>query len=234
MRTLVLLVCAFAVSPSVVTSQEVEPSPSAARPVLVDDVPDGANWVANASTRVYRAAATAETPPTSPYTPTPGAQAKQPADGKRSREGFWFNGGLGYGSFGCRGCDGRAGDWSGGLALGGSLSQKVSLGVGANGWRMSENNGNLSAGILAPVVRFYPSATGGFFLLGGFGVGAVHGKREGLEGETQTGYGGLVGFGYDILVGNSVSLTPFWNGFAVNTPETDFSVWQIGLGVTVH
>jgi hypothetical protein len=231
MRTLVLLVCAFAVSPSVVTSQEVEPSPSAARPVLVDDVPDGANWVANASTRVYRAAATAETPPTSPSTPPPGVQ---PADGKRSRKGFWFNGGLGYGIFGCRGCDGRTGDLSGGLALGWSLSQKVLLGVGANGWSMSENGGNLSAGILGAVIRLYPSATGRFFLLGGFGVGAIHGKRSGLEGETQTGYGGLVGLGYDILVGNSVSLTPFWNGFAANTPETDFSVWQIGLGVTVH
>jgi hypothetical protein len=204
MRTFVLLLCALAVCPSVVTSQEVEPTPSRPGAALVADTPIGMR------------------------------QAKQAVDGKRSRKGFWFNGGLGYGAFGCRGCEGRVGDWSGGLALGWSLSQQVLLGVGANGWIMSENNGNLSAGILGAVIRLYPWATGRFFLLGGFGAGAVHGKRSGLEGETQAGYGTLGGLGYDILMGNSVSLTPFLNWFAANTSESDVNVWQVGLGITVH
>jgi hypothetical protein len=201
MRTLVLLVCAFVVSPSVVTSQEVKPSPSA---VTLSSIP------------------------------TPGAQARQSADGKRSRQGIWFNGGLGYGSFRCRGCDGRVGSSSGALALGASLSQKVLLGVGTNVWNMSESGGRLTAGTLGAVIRFYPSANAGFFLLGGLGVGTIYGKRAGTEGESQTGYGTLVGLGYDILVGGNVHLTPFWNRFAGNTDETDFTVGQIGLGLTVH
>src|SRR5690348_17427297 len=45
------------------------------------------------------------------------------------RSGFWFSAGLGYGSLGCQGCTGRTGGLSGNLALGGSLSNKVLLGV---------------------------------------------------------------------------------------------------------
>src|SRR5258705_5518637 len=43
----------------------------------------------------------------------------------QTRKGFWFNGGLGYGSLGCDGCGGRTGSVSGTLALGGTLSPKV-------------------------------------------------------------------------------------------------------------
>ena len=37
----------------------------------------------------------------------------------QTREGFWFNIGLGYGSPGCDGCGSRLGGFSGGLSLGG-------------------------------------------------------------------------------------------------------------------
>jgi hypothetical protein len=43
-----------------------------------------------------------------------------------------------------------------------------------------------------------------------------------------------VGLGYDIRVGQNVSLTPYWNGFAASTSNADANVGQIGLGVTVH
>jgi hypothetical protein len=44
----------------------------------------------------------------------------------------------------------------------------------------------------------------------------------------------LVGLGYDIRVGQNVSLTPYWNGFAMSSSNTDANVGQLGLGVTVH
>ena len=47
MRTFALMLFAVT-SPSVILPQE--PAP---RPVLVDDVPQGTNWVANARTRIY-------------------------------------------------------------------------------------------------------------------------------------------------------------------------------------
>jgi hypothetical protein len=161
-------------------------------------------------------------------------QQQQKEGGKHSRQGFWFNVGLGYGSFGCRDCNDRTGSVSGGLALGGAVSQKVLLGVGTNGWSKSEDGATLTVSTLAAVIRFYPSATGGFFLLGGLGVGAVRGEISGLGSETQTGLGALVGLGWDIRVGRNVSLTPFWNGFAADTEDVDANVGQIGLGLTVH
>jgi hypothetical protein len=151
----------------------------------------------------------------------------------QTRQGFWFNGGLGYGSLGCQDCGSREGGLSGGLALGGSLSQKVLLGAGTNAWTKSENGATLTVGTLTALIRFYPSATGGFFLLGGLGVGTIHAEVSGF-GASENGVGALVGLGYDIRVGQNVSLTPYWNGFAMSSDDSDANVGQIGLGVTVH
>jgi hypothetical protein len=151
-----------------------------------------------------------------------------------TRQGFWFNGGLGYGSLGCQDCGSREGSLSGGLAIGGTLSQKLLLGVGTNGWTKSEDGATLTVGTLTALMRFYPSATGGFFLLGGVGLGQVHAEVSGFGSGSETGVGALLGLGYDFRVGNNVSLTPFWNGFAMSSSETDANVGQLGLGVTVH
>jgi len=42
------------------------------------------------------------------------------------------------------------------------------------------------------------------------------------------------GLGYDIPVGRTVSLTPYWNGFALSYSGGDAKVGQLGLGITVH
>ena len=162
------------------------------------------------------------------------AQAPSTTKTKNAREGFWFNVGLGYGSLGCADCDGREGGFSGGLALGGTLSQKVLIGGGTNGWTKSQDGGTLTVGTLTAQVRFYPSATGGFYLLGGLGIGTVSAALSGYGSDSETGFAALLGLGYDIRVGKNVSLTPFWNGFAVTTSNTDANVGQIGLGVTIH
>jgi len=154
---------------------------------------------------------------------------------RHARRGFWFNGGLGYGSLGCQDCDGREGGLSGGLALGGTVSPKVLLGVGSNGWSKSEGDVRLTAGTLTALIRLYPSSTGGFFLLGGLGAGSVRLDVSGFGHETETGWGALAGLGIDIRIGNNVSLTPFWNGFAIQTSDdTDANIGQIGLSLTVH
>jgi hypothetical protein len=152
----------------------------------------------------------------------------------QTREGFWFNAGLGYGSLGCENCDGREGALSGGLAVGGALSQKVLLGVGMNGWTKSESGATLTVGTVTALLHYYPSATGGFFLTGGLGLGSIRAEFDGVGSATETGVGALVGLGYDIRVGQNVSLTPYWNGFAATTSNADANVGQIGLGVTVH
>jgi hypothetical protein len=150
------------------------------------------------------------------------------------RRGFWFSGGLGYGSLGCEDCGSREGGLSGGLQLGGSVSRKVLLGGGTTGWTRSEGGVTLTTGTVVALIHFYPSATGGFFLLGGLGVGSIHLEVDGFGSDTETGAGALVGLGYDIRVGENVSLTPFWNGFAASTSNYDANVGQLGLSITLH
>jgi len=152
----------------------------------------------------------------------------------RKRAGFWFSAGLGYGSLGCQDCGSREGGPSGNISLGGTLSQKVLLGASSNAWVKSESGTTLTVSTLTAAIRFYPSATGGFFLMGGLGLGTVSASVSGLGSASETGAGALVGLGYDIRVGRNVSLTPYWNGFAMNSSNDDANVGQLGLAITVH
>ena len=113
----------------------------------------------------------------------------------QTRSGFWFSGGLGYGSLGCDGCDGREGGLSGGLAFGGTLSDKVLLAVGTTGWSKSEFGGSLTVGTLDARIRFYPMVTSGFFLTGGLGLGSVYASIDGFGSETEWGSAGCSGSG---------------------------------------
>ncbi|MBX3147748.1 MAG: outer membrane beta-barrel protein [Gemmatimonadales bacterium] len=153
---------------------------------------------------------------------------------ERTRSGFWFNGGLGVGSLGCDDCSSRETGLSGGIALGGSISQNVLLGVGTTGWTKSESGVTLTTGTLDARLRLYPSSTGGFFITTGIGLGSISADIAGFGGDAETGVGVLVGLGIDIRIGRNVSLTPFWNGFAVRTENADVNVGQLGLGITVH
>ena len=162
-----------------------------------------------------------------------GALAQQPRQ-PLLRHGFWFSGGLGYGSLGCQDCSGRTGAVSGNISLGGTLSQKLLLGVSTNGWTKSESGSSLTVASVTAAVRFYPSTTGGFFLTGGLGFGTVSAGISGFGSASQTGGAALLGLGYDIPIGRSVSLTPYWNGYALTYSGGDANVGQLGLGITVH
>ena len=98
----------------------------------------------------------------------------------------------------------------------------------------SESGTTLTVSTLTAAIRFYPSATGGLFLMGGLGLGTVSASVSGLGSASETGAGALVGLGYDIRVGRNVSLTPYWNGFAMNSSNDDANVGQLGLAITVH
>jgi hypothetical protein len=150
------------------------------------------------------------------------------------RQGFWYSGGLGYGSLGCDNCDGREGGLSGGISLGGTVSQKWLLGVGTTGWTKSEGGARLSIGTLDARARFYPSAKRGFFLTGGLGVGTIHADLGTFGSTSETGFAAVLGLGFDARVGSNVSLAPFWNGFAVRNSTSDANVGQLGLSVTIH
>ena len=156
------------------------------------------------------------------------------AQNAQIRDGFWFSGGLGYGSLGCDNCAGsRTGGLSGGLSLGGTITPRFLLGVGTEDWAKSEQGATLTVGTLDARVRFYPSTTGGFFLTGGVGVGTISGAASGYTAR-ETGLGMVFGLGYDVRVARNASLTPYWSGFAMKSSNADANVGQVGLAITLH
>jgi hypothetical protein len=168
---------------------------------------------------------------------TSAQQVYAPADElprPQTREGFWFNAGLGLGSYGCGDCVGfRTNGLSGGISLGGRLSDKLLLGGGSTGWTRESGGVRISVSTLDARLRFYPMRTSGFFVTGGAGVGR-HTISVGSVSQSDFGLGVILGVGWDIRVGNNVSLTPFYNGFAMANTSVDANVGQLGLGVTIH
>jgi outer membrane protein with beta-barrel domain len=156
------------------------------------------------------------------------------AQHKQVRDGFWFSGGLGYGSLGCDNCGSREGGVSGDISVGGTISPRFLLGVGAAGWSKSDQGARLTVSTLDARVRFYPSRTSGLFLTGGIGLGTVRGDFGGGFSATETGVGTILGLGWDIRVARNTSITPYWNGFAMKNSNTDANVGQAGLAITLH
>jgi hypothetical protein len=163
----------------------------------------------------------------------PRPEAIAPTARPQTREGLWFSGGLGVGVAGCVGCLGREIGASGGLSLGGTISERVLLGVGTTGWYKSIDGVALTGGTFDARLRFYPAVSSGFFLTAGGGLGSVA-VSNGFVSDSETGVGVLFGLGWDARVGRNVSLTPFYNGFAVGVDSGTFFVDQFGIAVTIH
>lgn len=151
----------------------------------------------------------------------------------QTRDGFWFNAGLGYGSLGCENCDGREGGLSGGLSLGTTLSSKLLIGVGTTAWTKEQDGGRLTAGTLTALARFYPSEAGGLFIVGGLGLGSIEVSVGGISAR-ENGGAAVLGLGYDFRVGSNMSITPFWNGAGISASDINANYGQIGLGLTIH
>jgi len=194
--------------------------------------------------RIEQALVAAQTEPAlsgparaTPVAPTQVSQPRpQPSTALQrlqTRKGFWFNGGLGLGVAGCVGCLDREVGASGGLSLGGTISERVLLGVGTTGWYKSIDGVTVNGGTFDARIRVYPSLASGFFLTAGGGLGTISAWNS-FNSVSETGAGALFGLGWDVRVGRNVSLTPFYNGFAVGVSSGTYYVDQFGVGVTIH
>jgi hypothetical protein len=169
----------------------------------------------------------------------------------QERRGFWIGFGGGYGSakVSCDDCEGgdREGSFTGFLKLGGTLNQRVLLGVEANGWIKEQDGATVTLGSFTGTVTFYPQATSGFFLKGGVGASYVDNEfRDGSLTTTlsKTGWGVLAGIGYDVRVGRNISITPSVNYYYGQPGDLSFegetiggwkqNVIDFGVGITFH
>jgi hypothetical protein len=168
---------------------------------------------------------------------------------KNARHGFWFSGGLGWGSVGaeCVGCRGdRSGGLSGAVRMGGTLGGgRFLLGGETNAWLHSQYGINQNIGFVSFVFVWYPSLSGAFFLK--VGVGGMYSRPAGgFTDVTATAPAGSVGLGYDIRVAPNLSVTPYLNVLATSSVEVKLSgvtvpsidittnLVQIGVALTVH
>ncbi|HMU60789.1 MAG TPA: hypothetical protein PKA66_03330 [Gemmatimonadales bacterium] len=181
-----------------------------------------------------------------------GATGRAAAQGAQAHEGFWIGFGFGYGSaeVSCNGCG--ASDRQGGaamfLAMGGTVSQKLLLGGELNGWGKwgsAVDDGGLILGNTSFVAYYYPGATSGLFIKGGIGLASYVSIDSSGTTTSGNGFGGVVGVGYDIPVGRTVSLTPvasfrfgsigtISNDAASFPVGLDQNVVDVGLGITWH
>lgn len=157
----------------------------------------------------------------------------QEAEGDPLRSGFWFSGGLGYGSVAVDGVSGREDGLSGNLSLGGTVSPRFLIGGGTTGWTKEELGLRITFSSLMATSRFYPSADGDFYLAFGLGFGQVS-LSEGSTSISESGGAAQLGLGFDARVGERWSITPFVNfiGYAIENLDAD--VFQLGVGLTYH
>lgn len=152
-----------------------------------------------------------------------------------NRDGFFLGAGLGWGSMGCSVCEGeRESGLSGFLKLGGTVNPQFLLGAETNGWTKSENGVTLTQGNLAGMAQFYPRVDSGFFLKGSLGIATLKAEIDGFGSDSETGFGGTMGLGYDFRVGTNVSLSPYGNFVYGSFDGGGTNVVQAGVSINMH
>lgn len=151
----------------------------------------------------------------------------------QTRQGFFINFGFGAASLGCDDCDDedRLNGINFQVRAGGTLSQRLLIGGEINGFSKSENDATLTVTHFGPILQFYPSAQGGFFLKGGLGLANIE-VDLGTFSVEQNGFGLTLGLGYDARVGKNFALTPYFDILASNYDGGSLNQVAIGLGFT--
>jgi hypothetical protein len=159
------------------------------------------------------------------------------AQNPQTRDGFFIGLGIGVGSLGFEGGDGRETGGAGHVSLGWTLTPQVLLGGEFTGWTKEEGGARVSHTNATAIVQFYPIADGGLYLRGGIGGSTL--SISGTNGNVtvsidDSGLGATAGLGYDIRVGSNFSITPYgsfvWGDFEGGSANH----FQGGLGVTWH
>lgn len=171
--------------------------------------------------------------------------------GTSGHDGFTMSFGLGNGSAGvsCSGCaTDRDNGLSGYLSMGGAVSPTLIFGGELNGWSKSKNGTDSRIGFLTGYAQWYPSATNGFFVKPGIGMGSISIEDKSTAPSTKLESAGLayqIGTGYDFRMNHAWSVTPYANYMAtsgakmkLNGTDTGTKLntnnFQVGIGLTWH
>ena len=174
----------------------------------------------------------------------------------QTRHGFFFGGGVGYGSGDASteetradlsqigGLDsGREGGLTINLRLGKTLSTRLALGAELNGYFRSEDNADISLFNATAAFYLYPSDAG-LFVKGGLGLARAGFSLENDD-LTGLGFGAMLGVGYDFPIGDTLAVTPqatYWFGSPGDMAVDDIvilhgfrhNVIEVGVGITLY
>ena len=160
------------------------------------------------------------------------------------RQGFFLGFGLGGGGGSITGQGDDVNGGTGWLMLGGTLGPKLRLAADFQAFS-PEHNDDLEIGTSTFAALWYPRASGNFFLKGGVGAAEVSIHGPGPDG-SGIGFGTVLGLGYDIRVGQKVSITPQFNVFGGRTGDiedddgnvlrndVEFGLATLSVGVVFH
>lgn len=134
------------------------------------------------------------------------------------RHGFWLSGGIGWGQesfkFGSEPFSEGLGKPTISLAIGGTPDSHVRLGgevtVWVNEFQDTDSGENITETLSSVmlVARVFPVRTSGLFIKGGAGLGITSADVEFGLGSSETGFGTVLGAGYELKLGRSLFLTP--------------------------
>jgi outer membrane protein with beta-barrel domain len=193
------------------------------------------------------------------------------------RQGFTASAGLGFGSAELTCSDLCGGDRqrapAGYLRLGRAVTPHLVLAGELNVWTRGVNEsitnlfidetnqiltqeqqritGRVALTTINAIAQWYPQTSGGFFVVGGAGVGRyqTHVESVGFDDFSAhtTALGYQVGTGYDIRVTHALSVTPYATYFGVaradigiepniegSSPRIGANALHVGLGLTWH
>ena len=160
------------------------------------------------------------------------------------RKGFFIGFGFGGGG-GTVDSDENVNGGMGWITLGGTITPRLRLAADFEGMVPKGDNADFSLGTSTFAALYYPSVTSNFFLKGGIGAATVSYTGPGPNGN-GTGLGGVVGAGFDMMVGKKVSITPQLTFFGGSTGDiraedntlvandVHFSMATLSIGVVFH
>jgi hypothetical protein len=154
-----------------------------------------------------------------------------------TRNGWLVGFGIGGGSAGIE-ASGASSDREAGIAgsfrAGYVIKPQFSLELDSNGWSKEVDGTTVTFSVTSAAVNYYPGNSG-LLLRGGVGVGS--GKASIQSGSTtvsstETGFGFLVGAGYELRVMRTFAITPQVEYGWLTTDPFDANYVNGGLGFT--
>lgn len=166
-----------------------------------------------------------------------------------ARSGVWVGAGMGWGSAlpSCPICArDRSGGLSGYLRTGTTVTDRVLVGVEANGWYKGTEDLRQIVGSASVITMLYPRVDSGLYFKAGLGLTRFEARpRDDDPKATANTFGVNVGVGYELRTMGSFSVVPYMNVLTGSfgtlkedgnelTGGMNLSLVQLGVGLTLH